>query len=69
MTLPAVGASVWASGNQVWTGNIGTLMAKERAKAAKSQYCMPMGMLRLVELEDVEGVDARRLCRNESRGR
>ena len=30
ITEPSVGASVWASGNQVWNGNIGTLMAKPR---------------------------------------
>ena len=35
-TEPAVGASTWASGSQVWKGNIGTFMAKARAKAAKS---------------------------------
>src|SRR3546814_9656752 len=28
MTEPWVGACVWASGSQVWNGNIGTLMAK-----------------------------------------
>ncbi len=28
MTEPAVGAWVWASGSQVWNGNIGTLMPK-----------------------------------------
>src|SRR3546814_6506006 len=28
MTEPWVGAWVWASGSQVWNGNIGTLMAK-----------------------------------------
>ncbi len=33
MTEPAVGASTWASGSQVWNGNIGTLMAKARKKA------------------------------------
>jgi hypothetical protein len=27
ITEPTVGASVWASGSQVWKGNIGTLMA------------------------------------------
>jgi len=32
-TLPAVGASVWAAGNQVWKGNMGTLMAKAMANA------------------------------------
>ena len=36
-TLPAVGASTWASGSQVWKGKIGTLIAKAMAKAAKSQ--------------------------------
>ncbi len=36
MTEPAVGASVWASGSQVWNGNIGTLMAKARKKARKA---------------------------------
>ena len=33
MTEPAVGASTWASGSQVWNGNIGTLIAKARKKA------------------------------------
>src|SRR3546814_11560359 len=28
MTEPWVGAWVWASGSQVWNGNIGTLLAK-----------------------------------------
>ncbi len=28
MTETAVGASTWASGNQVWNGKIGTLIAK-----------------------------------------
>src|SRR5207244_8613937 len=37
MTEPAVGASVCASGNQVWNGNIGTLMAKAKKKPQKSQ--------------------------------
>ena len=40
-TLPAVGASTWASGSQVWNGKIGTLMAKASAKAAKSQGAAP----------------------------
>ena len=30
ITEPTVGAWVWASGSQVWNGNIGTLMAKPR---------------------------------------
>src|SRR6266436_1328398 len=37
MTEPAVGASVWASGSQVWNGNIGTLMANAKKKPQKSQ--------------------------------
>ena len=36
ITEPAVGASVWASGSQVWNGNIGTLIAKARKKARKA---------------------------------
>src|SRR5438094_7474440 len=39
MTEPAVGASTCASGNQVWNGNIGTLMAKARKKARKAASC------------------------------
>ena len=37
MTEPAVGASTCASGSQVWNGHIGTLIAKARAQARKSQ--------------------------------
>ena len=37
MTEPAVGASVWASGSQVCTGNMGTLMAKATKKATNAQ--------------------------------
>ena len=36
MIEPAVGASTWASGSQVWNGHIGTLMAKARKKAMKA---------------------------------
>jgi hypothetical protein len=36
-TVPAVGASLWASGSQPWKGTRGTLIAKASAKAAKSQ--------------------------------
>src|SRR5713226_7359146 len=45
ITEPAVGASVCASGSQVWNGNIGTLMAKAKKKPQKShersesEYC------------------------------
>ena len=37
ITEPAVGASVWASGSQVCSGNSGTLTEKARAKARKIQ--------------------------------
>src|SRR5215472_4226142 len=37
ITEPAVGASTCASGNQVWNGNIGTLMANPRKNAKNSQ--------------------------------
>ena len=33
ITLPAVGASVWASGSHVWSGHIGTLMMNASVKA------------------------------------
>ena len=36
-TLPAVGASTWAAGSQVWNGNMGTLTAKAVKNAAKAQ--------------------------------
>src|SRR6516225_739253 len=39
MTEPAVGASTWASGSQVWTGHIGTLTAKEAKNASHSHFC------------------------------
>ena len=44
MTEPAVGASVWASGNQVWNGNIGTLIENPRKKARNTHHCVPFGM-------------------------
>ena len=40
MTEPAVGASTWASGSQVWTGHMGILTAKEAKKASQSQVCI-----------------------------
>src|SRR5688572_17881891 len=36
-TEPAVGASTCASGSQVWSGNIGTLIANASANAPNSQ--------------------------------
>ena len=43
ITEPAVGASTWASGSQVWTGHIGIFTAKEAKKASHSQVCIPVG--------------------------
>src|SRR5215510_16005714 len=43
MTEPAVGASTWASGSQVWTGHIGSFTAKEAKNASHSQVCMLRG--------------------------
>src|SRR5437867_9575163 len=37
ITDPAVGASVWASGSQVWNGHSGTLMQNANANARNSQ--------------------------------
>src|SRR5437764_951802 len=41
ITEPTVGASVWASGSQVWNGNIGTLMAKPRNRPPKMRSWVP----------------------------
>src|SRR5690349_20390175 len=43
MTEPAVGASTCASGNQVWTGHIGTFTANDAISAKNSQVCMCTG--------------------------
>src|SRR3984885_9496171 len=43
MTEPAVGASTCASGNQVWTGHIGTLTENDAISAKNSQVCMWTG--------------------------
>ena len=43
-TEPTVGASVCASGSQVWNGNIGTLIAKPRNSPANSSTCVPWTM-------------------------
>ncbi len=40
MTDTAVGASTWASGNQVWNGKIGTLMAKPMNRAIQTTWRM-----------------------------
>src|SRR5271165_2980100 len=39
MIEPAVGASTWASGSQVWNGNIGTLMANPARSSKKINTC------------------------------
>ena len=42
-TDPTVGAAVWASGSQVWSGHIGTLTANPRKRAAKmNQATLPV---------------------------
>ena len=38
-TEPPVGASTWASGNQVCTGHIGTFTEKAAKKAKNSSVC------------------------------
>src|SRR6187455_2097958 len=43
ITEPAVGASVCASGSQVWNGNIGTLIAKPRKNARNTHHCRLYG--------------------------
>ena len=48
MTEPAVGASTWASGNQVWTGHIGIFTANEAKKASHSQVCSHGANLKVI---------------------
>ena len=59
MTEPAVGASTWASGSQVWNGNIGTLIAKARKKATNatswSAVGEPAGRGEVAQRLEVEG--------------
>ena len=55
-TDPAVGASVCASGSQVWNGNIGTLTAKPTKKAQNTHHCMAGGNLRAHQVGDIEAV-------------
>src|SRR5213593_2422818 len=45
ITLPAVGASTWASGSQVWNGNSGTLIAKASAKPRNMRLCARPGAI------------------------
>src|SRR3954468_10866314 len=43
ITEPAVGASTWASGNQVCTGHIGIFTAKDAKNASHSHVCNERG--------------------------
>src|ERR1700686_3969444 len=43
ITDPAVGASVCASGSQVWNGNIGTLIANAKKKARNTHHWRSYG--------------------------
>ena len=56
ITEPAVGASVCASGSQVWNGNIGTFTAKPTKNAQKTHHCMPSRKLRAHQVGDIEAV-------------
>ena len=47
ITEPCVGAWVWASGSQVWNGNIGTFTAKPMNMPAKIQIGGVRGQRRL----------------------
>src|SRR5213082_4127200 len=48
ITEPAVGASVCASGRQVWNGNIGTFTAKPTKKAQKTHHAIVAGKLAFI---------------------
>lgn len=43
---PGVGASTWASGNQVWRGTSGILVAKPKKKKIQSKNCELIGNFR-----------------------
>src|SRR5437899_2207480 len=45
ITEPAVGASVCASGSQVWNGNIGTFTAKPTKNAQNTHHAIRAGKL------------------------
>ena len=55
MTEPAVGASVWARGSQVWTGKRGTLTAKPAMSPRKRTYLEMRGDVGRVAVEVGEG--------------
>ncbi len=56
--LPAVEASVWASGSQVWRGTSGNLIAKLRRNAAYSQSPTTGSSAGSDERGQAEGIDA-----------
>ena len=43
ITEPTVGAWVWASGSQVWNGNIGTLMREADEQAGEDHELRAVG--------------------------
>src|ERR1700749_2185185 len=47
---PAVGASTWASGNQVCTGHIGIFTAKDAKNASHAQVCKERGTLACISV-------------------
>src|SRR5947207_1462373 len=48
ITEPAVGASVCASGSQVWNGNMGTFTAKPTKNAQNTHHWTPAGRLTFI---------------------
>ena len=65
MTEPAVGASVCASGSQVWNGNIGTLIAKAKKNPQKSHTFSGSGKVLRggQQRRNIKGLDASQLRR------
>jgi hypothetical protein len=57
-TEPAVGASTWASGSQVWTGHIGIFTANDAKKASHAQVCNRFGNSCFEQHLDVGGAGA-----------
>ena len=54
ITEPAVGASVCASGSQVWNGNIGTLIAKPEEERQEDPPLQIERQRQTLELRHVE---------------
>ena len=55
ITEPVVGASTCASGNQIWTGNIGTLTAKEQKKLMRARQAQNAALFALPEEDSDAG--------------